>query len=144
MLPRSRVLVAGALVTVAAVSGCGETGGDPDPGSAPTDLTISVAPEAGALPRIWELRCDPATGTHPDPRAACAFLDQQADARRDPFAPVPGDVACTEIYGGPGVAAVEGRWRGRPVAATFTLTDGCQIARWQTAAALLGDPPPFD
>jgi len=49
---------------------------------------------------------------------------------RRPFRPVPADTACTEIYGGPHVAEVRGRFRGRRVSAQFTRTDGCQIERW--------------
>jgi hypothetical protein len=54
-----------------------------------------------------------------------------------PLDPVPGDRACTEIYGGPAVATV----KGEHVDAHFNLTNGCEIARWKDASALLGDPP---
>lgn len=46
------------------------------------------------------------------------------------FAPVARDVACTEVYGGPQVAVVSGRIAGKDFRATFTRTDGCEIARW--------------
>jgi hypothetical protein len=54
-----------------------------------------------------------------------------------PLAPVPSDRACTEIYGGPATATVDDGKR----TYRFNLTNGCEIARWQKAAALLGDPP---
>ena len=54
---------------------------------------------------------------------------------------MPGDVACTQIFGGPAVATVSGTLRGEPVRATFELTNGCEIARWRDNAALLGPPP---
>ena len=56
---------------------------------------------------------------------------------KDPFAPVPSDAMCTEIYGGPQTATVTGTLRGEPVNARFSRTDGCQIARWDKHAALL-------
>jgi hypothetical protein len=55
---------------------------------------------------------------------------------RDPFAPVPKNVACTEIYGGPQVARVRGVFRGRRVRAGFDRTNGCEIARWNRVAFL--------
>jgi hypothetical protein len=47
-----------------------------------------------------------------------------------PFAPVPKSAACTLIYGGPQVAEVDGKFRGRKVNARFTRQNGCEIARW--------------
>jgi hypothetical protein len=64
--------------------------------------------------------------TLPGRALACAKLARI----RTPFAPVPGGVACTQIYGGPQVARVTGTFRGRPVRATFNRRDGCEIARW--------------
>ena len=58
-----------------------------------------------------------------------------------PLAPTPDDVACTEIYGGPAVATVDGVLEGKPVDARFTLENGCEIDRWRRAAKLLGPPP---
>jgi hypothetical protein len=57
------------------------------------------------------------------------------------LAPVPDDMACGEIYGGPAVATVEGTLRGEPVKARFRLTDACEIERWRRNRALLGRPP---
>jgi hypothetical protein len=96
--------------------------------AAATDLRIVAWPEGpgngGA--RVWYLRCSPSGGTLPRPAAACGRLA----ALERPFAPVPKDVACSEIYGGPQVARVVGTLRGRRVWATFRRTDGCEIARW--------------
>ena len=54
-------------------------------------------------------------------------------------APVPADVMCTEQYGGPQRARVTGTWHGRAVRASFTRTDGCQIARWDAIVPVLPD-----
>ena len=59
-------------------------------------------------------------------KAACSKLLQV----QNPFAPVPRDQACTQIYGGPQEAIVVGVYGGKPVWARFTRVDGCQIARW--------------
>ena len=44
---------------------------------------------------------------------------------------------CTEIYGGPQTATVTGTFRGEPVSAEFSRTNGCEIARWDGHVALL-------
>jgi hypothetical protein len=100
-----------------------------------TRLTISVSPGKGdGVTRTWTLTC-PDGGTLPSPRAAC----EQLARLDDPFAPVPKDVACTEVYGGPQVAEVRGRFLGRPVSAHFSRTDGCEIARWDRVGFLFPD-----
>ncbi|MGO4857139.1 serine protease inhibitor [Arthrobacter sp. 2MCAF14] len=74
--------------------------------------------------------------TLPDPRAALAAVEQFGE---EIFFPVPRpDRICTQQYGGPQVATVTGRFRGREVSSRFSRTDGCEIARWRTMAALLG------
>jgi Subtilisin inhibitor-like len=96
--------------------------------AAPTDLRITVWPEGpehgGA--QVWRLRCDPAGGTLPRAATACRRLA----ALERPFAPVPKDAACTQVFGGPEVARVVGTFRGRRVWVTFRRRDGCEIDRW--------------
>jgi hypothetical protein len=122
-----------------ALAGCG--GGDDDGGGgdgpAATSLTIAFW-EDSARPasRVdWTLECDPASGTHPDPDAACARL---AETGADAFAPLP-DQACTEIYGGPQRAEIAGSVDGEPVDAVFQRTNGCEIEAWDALAGVL--PP---
>ena len=119
------------------MAGCGSAGGGDVVADAPsresTELTIVVRPGEGSGKRAFSLTCDPTGGDHPDPEAACSALDEL----EDPFAPVPPRTACTEIYGGPQTARVTGTFRGEPVDARFSRTDGCQIARWDEHAALL-------
>jgi hypothetical protein len=95
-----------------------------------TSLTIAFWPEGlGKGDRIaWTLKCDPARGTLPRPGVACRKLAQRTVKL---LAPVPKNVACTEIYGGPQVARIKGTLAGRPVWAQFARNDGCQIARWE-------------
>jgi len=88
-------------------------------------LTITVWPQGqdgSSYTRI--VRCPGAP--------VCARLAQVDD----PFKPVPPDVACTQIYGGPEVALVRGIYMGRKVWARFRRNDGCQIARWNRIAFL--------
>jgi hypothetical protein len=96
-----------------------------DDGSESTSLEISVTPGGEAPTKVWTLRC-PEGGTLPDAAEACSKLE----SLDDPFAPVPKDVACTQIYGGPQEADVRGVFRGRPVEAHFDRGNGCEIARW--------------
>ena len=141
---RPTVLLAVAVVSLWHVAGCGTIGSGGDvtvePGqdngatrAGVTELTITVNAGRGRGERTYSLRCGPAGGDHPDPEAACRLLSEL----KDPFAPVPPDAMCTEIYGGPQTATVTGTLRGEAVHAQFSRTDGCQIARWDKHAALL-------
>lgn len=100
-----------------------------------TTLTITVWPDGrGKASKTWTLRCAPVGGNLPRAARACSSLA----ALRNPFAPVPPDALCTEIYGGPAVALVTGRHKGRRVNARFGRTDGCQISRWRRHEFLFG------
>jgi len=134
-------LVAAALIVVA-VAGCGgntEAAGEDLETPAPRyDLTITFWPKGRDGPsRTATLTCDPTGGTHPDSTKACAALDAHPEALH----PVPGDVACTEIYGGDQVAEVEGAGPGgSPLRAILNRTNGCEIARWDALATVVELP----
>jgi|SRR3990170_699035 len=85
----------------------------------------------------WTLRCSPARGTLPRPAVACRRL---AASGVKLFAPLPKDIVCTEIYGGPQKARVVGTVAGARVWATFTRTNGCEIARWARISPWLVPP----
>lgn len=117
------VLALAALVATGCMGRASSTGSSR---ASATSLEISVSSGAKDGPsKLWTLRC-PAGGTLPQPSQACRLLD----GLDKPFAPVPKNVACTEIYGGPQVADVSGTFRGRRVNAHFSRTDGCEINRW--------------
>jgi hypothetical protein len=120
------------LLVVFALAGCGSDGGG---SSQPRyDLTITYRPTGAAgQEQTATLTCDPDGGTHPDPAAACDALLQHEDA----LDPVPGDVACTELFGGPQVATIDGSG----VHSSFSRTNGCEIARWDALAAVVELPP---
>jgi hypothetical protein len=102
--------------------------------AAVTALTITVWPQGLDGPsQRWTLRCGPVGGSHPARVAACRRLNELST----PFRPVPKDAVCTQVYGGPAVALVTGRFRGSRVWARFRLRDGCEIARWKRLRPLL-------
>jgi hypothetical protein len=120
------------LLALAGLFGCGssEASDSEQPAASQSaNLRIAVWPQGkqrAAKPRRWTLRCGPVSGTLPARSRACRRLF----ALSRPFRPVPRGVVCIQIYGGPQTAEVRGSLRGKPVAATFTRTDGCQIQRW--------------
>jgi hypothetical protein len=146
------------LAVLAAVASCGQPvpGGGPEnkdstgstgatgsSGATPApiviDLSIALTESPGAATHHFRLVADGtalSSSTLPDPAAALAALRLHGT---NVFFPVPGPPrACTQQYGGPQVAVVTGWFEGRAVNATFTRTDGCEIARWQAMAPLFG------
>lgn len=126
-----RILGVSAAVLAALVVGCADAGS----ATSRTSLTVTFWPqgrEEGASKR-WTLRCNPVGGTHPKAQRACARLASLAE----PFAPVPRDAVCTQIFGGPQEALVTGTHRGRSVWARFNRRNGCQITRWNRHVPLL-------
>ena len=104
------------------------------------ELTITLTEAPGAVDYEFVLLGSGGEisegSTLPDPRAALAAVEQFGE---EIFFPVPRpDRICTQQYGGPQLALVTGRFRGREVSSRFSRTDGCEIARWRTMAALLG------
>jgi hypothetical protein len=132
---------AGLLLCVLVAAGCGSdgpTGDDLQGSTARYDLVVTFWPEGKQGPsRTATLTCDPTGGTHPDPERACAALDAHPEALH----PVPGDVACTEIYGGDQVAEVTGAGPSSgSLRAILNRTNGCEIARWDALAPVVELP----
>jgi hypothetical protein len=128
-----RLLGVSALALAALAAACGSDDGSA--AAAPTGhLTITVWPlgEGAGGARRWTLRCGPPGGTHPHAAKACARLAAVPNA----FQPVPRDVMCTQIYGGPQVALVTGSYAGRRINARFNRVNGCEISRWDRIAVL--------
>jgi hypothetical protein len=125
---------AGLLLSLLAAAGCGSGTGGGDAAEPPPhpryDLTITYWPQGkDDESRTATLTCDPNGGTHPDPAKGCAALDAHPEALH----PVPGDMACTQIYGGDQVALIEGDG----VHAVLNRSNGCEIARWDALAPVL-------
>jgi Subtilisin inhibitor-like len=119
------------VLALAALLGCSssESSSSAAVSAAQVDLRILMWPQGkqkAARPLRWTLRCRPGGGTLPRRERACKRLL----AQRAPFRRVPKGIACTQVYGGPDVAEVRGKFRGAPVASRFSRTDGCEIERW--------------
>ena len=107
------------------------------------DLRVEVRGEENADPTASTLTCTAGEQTGTGALAtgaaeACANARQNADLLVQGS---PQDRMCTEIYGGPQIAVVTGTLDGEEVDRTFTRSDGCQIADWDTLQPLLGAPP---
>lgn len=100
----------------------------------PSVLMIEVHGETDAQSGKYMLTCRPNGGDHPQVAAACRRLNH---LQGDPFRPVPPGTMCTMIYGGPQRAHIEGIVKGRPVAAEFNRTNGCEIHRWDSLVPVL-------
>jgi hypothetical protein len=106
------------------LAGCG---GESTTAQSTTDLRIIVWPNGRSGDQHEAtLRCSPAGGTISDADEACRRLERL----ERPFRRPSGQIACTEIYGGPGIAEIRGTLEGEEVDATFARTDGCEIALW--------------
>lgn len=118
------------------LSGCagGEETATPAP-PARTELVVEVRADADVAPSTLTLTCEPPGGEHPTPVEACADLAAEAE----PFAPVPQDSLCAEVFGGPQTATVRGTYRGQPVTLELSRSDGCTTAQWDRLGRFL--PP---
>ncbi|ARF54611.1 subtilase-type protease inhibitor [Streptomyces gilvosporeus] len=97
---------------------------------APTELVLTVGQgetrATATVERAVTLSCMPgATGSHPNPKAACAQL---RSASGD-FAKVTGtgtERLCTKIWN-PVVVTADGVWEGRRVSYTYTYANSCMM-----------------
>jgi Subtilisin inhibitor-like len=121
-----------ALLLVLAAAACGESEDAGAPAGAETSVEVTVWPggQDSGEPTTAVLECEPAGGDHPNPEEACAALVAEEDALQ----PVPGDVACTQIYGGDEEARIAGTVRGNAVDSMFSRSNGCEIDRWDRLA----------
>jgi hypothetical protein len=120
-------------------AGCG--GGDeedkPAASSLAADLTVTVRPNGADGPaNSRRIRCEEL-----GPKAGTAACRQLAGLSAAQLKPVPANVACTQIYGGPATARVRGELLGKRVDARFELSNGCEIERWDHNRVLLDDAP---
>src|SRR5215213_4765019 len=134
------VVAAAALTACSQGGGAGGDGAGDGPatgGTATRDLVVEIDQGDGSRAERYTLTCgDVVEGDLPDGRAACAHL---ADLE-DPFAPVPDDAICTELYGGPQTAHVTGTWDGEPVDLELSRVNGCFISQWDSLVPLLPGP----
>jgi Subtilisin inhibitor-like len=144
LAPGALVLLGGALL-----AGCGssENSAPLDDGisiiAAQTDLDITIWPDGKGKgePQRYTLSCPEPSGEHPDPEKACEAV---YDLNAEDFEPVSPDAICTEIYGGPERARLEGTFAGGddvvPVALDLSRENGCQIDLWDRFAKIVPQP----
>jgi hypothetical protein len=156
-----RLLPLLAVAAALALAGCGSADGE-EPSAAPTtdttpdgvdgtdgaaagggisqadnDLQIEIDLGDGSAPATWTLTCVGfVEGSHPEAQAACDHLA----GLDDPFAPLPEDAMCAQVYGGPETAHVLGRWGGQPVDLELSRTDGCRIDQWASLVPVVPAP----
>jgi hypothetical protein len=105
---------------------------------AENDLVVDIDRGDGAAGERYTLSCtETVEGDHPHAEAACAHLW----GMDDPFALLPADAVCTQVYDGPETAHVSGVWRGRTVDVQLARNDGCHIAQWDGLGPLLPEAP---
>jgi hypothetical protein len=130
-LERVRRLALSCLAVAALAAGCGED--DEQPAATPeiADLRVQVdADGKGSRPaRSTTIRCSSAEDS-----ALCAKV---AALRLADIEPPSRAIACTELYGGPQTATITGTLRGERVDLKLSRVNGCEIARWEAARALL-------
>jgi hypothetical protein len=127
-----RALATGCCLAGLALAGCGSDEEEPAaPSAALADLTVTLDRDGkgGAAPVQTRVECADAADS-----AVCRAV---AELEPADFEPVPRETACTQQYGGPQTATVQGTLRGEPIDARFSRTNGCEISRWRTVEPLL-------
>jgi hypothetical protein len=124
------VVLLACLAAVGAV-GCGSSDEQAAAPPSVADLTVTVDPDGDGAkePHTTSVQCGTA-----DASKACRAAD---GIKAKTFEPVPGNVACTELYGGPETATVKGTLHGEAIDAKFSRVNGCEISRWEQASGLL-------
>lgn len=117
-------------------TGCGDEDSEPTSGG-PFDegdaaLTVTLDPDGPDGPEgkeTEEVSCEEIS----DDDACLAIADLEASD----FAPPPTDQPCTEQFGGPDIATIEGEIDGEDIDAELSRANGCEIERFDTAVPLL-------
>jgi hypothetical protein len=130
-----------AFAAAALLTGCGDDDAAPDEpaGDAP-QLSVSLdADGPGGEPEL-EASVDCSDPTDPGPgvpEGAASVCGDVLLLSPEDAEPVPADVACTEIYGGPDLLTVTGTLEGESIDAELTRENGCEIDRFDRWVPLL-------
>ncbi|MDX6586576.1 MAG: hypothetical protein QOI31_1049 [Solirubrobacterales bacterium] len=117
------------------MSGCGDSD-DADSGDAVAEgdssLTVTLDPDGPDGPE--EETTDEVSCEEGSEEAVCQAI---AEIDVDALGPVSPDTACTELFGGPDTASLEGTIEGEEVDVDLTRANGCEIERFDAAVPLL-------
>lgn len=133
-----------ALVLALFVAACGEDSstlsGSGGGGGQTVNLTLTVSDGEGKNAKAT-LKCDESTaeGTGFFESGADEACRNARDLEKLLTTPPPQDRVCTQIYGGPQTARITGSFGAKDVAREISRSNGCDIAEWKQAQALL-DP----
>jgi hypothetical protein len=131
------LLTACADASVGDAAGSAATESSSSTAGARSSLVVVLERGDGTKPERFTLVCGrEADGSHPQAEAACEHL-MRLDA---PLAPLPANRVCTQIFGGPQTARVDGVWLGEPVHVELSRVNGCRIAQWDRLGPLLPGP----
>jgi ABC-type amino acid transport substrate-binding protein len=142
---RAVLLLATVLTVAACAAQPGTTGASSRPSPAGAagasgiedELVVVIDRGDGSAPERYRLNCaDVAGSDHPAAQAACDHLA----GMDEPFAALPADAMCAQVYDGPAIANVTGRWRGEAVDLHLARNDGCRITQWDSLGPLLPGP----
>jgi hypothetical protein len=86
-------------------------------------LTMTIRSGQAGQPRVWTLRCDPDSGTHPHPAVACATLLRIHNL----FSPTPAHRMCPMVVASAKRVTLTGTWFGKKVNRTI-IDGGCDLA----------------
>ncbi len=136
VIPLRPLALATAIACLAlAAAGCGDSR-DARSGDAfaegDSSLAITLDPDGPDGPQdemSKELDCEDGSK---DP--ACQVVREVKVGDLDPVSP---DTACTELFGGPDTASLEGTIEGEDVDVELTRSNGCEIERFEAALPLL-------
>jgi hypothetical protein len=115
--------------------GCGDEA-EPTSGDAFADgdaaVTVTLDPDGPGGPQdatTQEVSCEEVSDDAP-----CLAI---AELEASDFDPPSVDQGCTELFGGPDVATIQGEINGEEVDAELTRSNGCEIERFDVAVPLL-------
>jgi hypothetical protein len=130
-----QLVVLAAVFSVVLLGACGDSD-EADSGDASTagdsSLTVTLDPDGPDGPE--EETTDEVSCEEGSEEAVCQAI---AEIDVDALGPVSPDTACTELFGGPDTASLEGTMEGEEVDVDLTRANGCEIERFDAAVPLL-------
>jgi len=127
-LSRSLPALGAACLTLL-LAGCGADDGETPPGGETIELEVTLDRDGrgGGPEQSERISCEIDSGCN---QAA-------EELARSDFEPVPADAICTEIFGGPDTATIQGTLDGERVEAELSRANGCEIERFDRFLPLL-------